>query len=460
MTILRYTTNFRFRQIEFDSPTWQTDEHANWDLLDGLLSASGDRPPFAVATGLVNAFAVDYTPNAGAYATGLVVSFIANITITGPSTVNVDGLGAKALWINGGATEADDIVAGDYVEAVYDGTRFVAIQPIKAAVNSGLVSNGASGSTAPADADDLIVENNDHAGISILTPNAKKGKLNFGRAANGNIASISYDHATDGFTFEINNSDQVMFSSAGIITANGFVGDISGNATSATTAVSAGSASTAAAWTTPRVLSFTGNVTGSASVDGSAAVATALTIPANQITNAMLQSGVALANLGFTPQLAHANLDDWSGITFAADKLYYGNGAGTLGTTDFTAAARTLLDDTTVAAMIATLGFSATYNAADMEADLFGLKIKINQSIATPVASGSAGDVAVTFTNAFPTRCYGVWFTLILPGSALSGTNYATYITGAPSASGFTWGIDDAGTPRTATTCIWIAVGM
>ena len=55
--------------------------------------------------------------------------------------------------------------------------------------------------------------------------------------------------------------------SAGTITAS-----LSGNATTATTAT------TADAWTTARTLSFTGDATGSGSVDGSANVATALTL--------------------------------------------------------------------------------------------------------------------------------------------------------------------------------------
>lgn len=51
-----------------------------------------------------------------------------------------------------------------------------------------------------------------------------------------------------------------------------------------------------------------------------------------------------------------ATLTALAGVTTAADKLVYATGSDTFSTTDITAAARTLLDDTTTAAMLTTLG--------------------------------------------------------------------------------------------------------
>lgn len=51
-----------------------------------------------------------------------------------------------------------------------------------------------------------------------------------------------------------------------------------------------------------------------------------------------------------------ATLTALAGVTVAADKLIYATGADTFSTADLTAAARSVLDDTTSAAMLATLG--------------------------------------------------------------------------------------------------------
>ena len=64
-------------------------------------------------------------PALSAYATGNQFSFLVANTNTGAVTINVDGIGAKAITRTGTtALVAGDMVAGQAVEIIYDGTRF------------------------------------------------------------------------------------------------------------------------------------------------------------------------------------------------------------------------------------------------------------------------------------------------------------------------------------------------
>lgn len=91
---------------------------------------------------------------------------------------------------------------------------------------------------------------------------------------------------------------------------------------------------------------------------GTAAVAT-FTAAARTLV-ACADEGAMRTALSLVPgtnvQAYHANLAAVAGLTFAADKLYYGNGAGTLTSMDFTAAGRALLDDADASAQRTTMG--------------------------------------------------------------------------------------------------------
>ena len=64
-------------------------------------------------------------PALSAYATGNQFSFLVANTNTGAVTINVDGIGSKAITRTGTtALVAGDMVAGQAVEIIYDGTRF------------------------------------------------------------------------------------------------------------------------------------------------------------------------------------------------------------------------------------------------------------------------------------------------------------------------------------------------
>lgn len=85
---------------------------------------------FSVPTvgGTANAITLTFAPEVEAYETDFRATFKPSANNTGPVTLNVDGKGARNLYKLGSgaltALEADDLVAGVYYEAIYDGTQF------------------------------------------------------------------------------------------------------------------------------------------------------------------------------------------------------------------------------------------------------------------------------------------------------------------------------------------------
>jgi hypothetical protein len=76
------------------------------------------------------------SPALTTYVTGAVYYFIAPATNTGAVTLNIDTLGAKNVTRDGTtALVAGDIVSGEMVAVVYDGTRFQLISPVNSFTN-------------------------------------------------------------------------------------------------------------------------------------------------------------------------------------------------------------------------------------------------------------------------------------------------------------------------------------
>ena len=90
-----------------------------------LLERPDRRDEYVVDTGSADAYAVAPAPAYTAYFAGMQVIFKADNTNTGASTLNVNSLGAKTIKKNFNADlVAGDILAGQAVEVVYDGTNF------------------------------------------------------------------------------------------------------------------------------------------------------------------------------------------------------------------------------------------------------------------------------------------------------------------------------------------------
>lgn len=109
------------------SPSTDTDPPTNpiWTV-DQISSGAntGTGAQTVADTGTVNALAVTLTPVPGSYALGL--QFLVQVanTSSGPATVNVNGLGAKAITVAGAALAAGALQSGQLYWLVYDGTSF------------------------------------------------------------------------------------------------------------------------------------------------------------------------------------------------------------------------------------------------------------------------------------------------------------------------------------------------
>lgn len=99
------------------NPIWTVDQ-----ISTGAAAGGGNAT--VTDTGAVNALAVTLTPSPGSYTLGLTFNVKAANTNTGATTINVNGLGAKAITVQGNALAAGDIQSGQIYSLIYDGTQF------------------------------------------------------------------------------------------------------------------------------------------------------------------------------------------------------------------------------------------------------------------------------------------------------------------------------------------------
>ena len=99
-------------------------------LMGGAITVNG---PFNYSAdgGASDTYVVTPSPAITAYATGMMISFLANTGNTGACTVNVNGLGAKAIRKRLNTVLATgDILAGMTCLLIYDGTNFIIMNPV------------------------------------------------------------------------------------------------------------------------------------------------------------------------------------------------------------------------------------------------------------------------------------------------------------------------------------------
>lgn len=128
------TTNIGLSKIDFNTRGWAEEEYANLDVIDGIvgqLMAEGANFGFGLDTSVsANTVTLTLDPVLEAYTTGYVILFRIANAVTGTTTININGLGAKTVKKLGADLVTGDIPANAYVKAIYDGTNFLLIEPM------------------------------------------------------------------------------------------------------------------------------------------------------------------------------------------------------------------------------------------------------------------------------------------------------------------------------------------
>lgn len=119
---------------------------AGFDKLPGEAPLIDNRWTYAADTGSANAYVVTLTDAPAAYVEGLHIAMKVANANTGPSTLNVNGLGNKAIKRNDGSDPAAGVIAAAAIaEFRFDGTNFQIVS-----TNSRDVAAAADSATAAA----------------------------------------------------------------------------------------------------------------------------------------------------------------------------------------------------------------------------------------------------------------------------------------------------------------------
>lgn len=140
-----------------------------------------DTNQYATSSG-TNTYTAALTPAVTSYVTGMHVAIKIGVTNTGSSTISLNGLGAKSIVKNGASLAGGEMVAGQVVMLVYDGTIFNLISPSQAPIGHGQVRFNYVSATSvillPYNGNRLTI-----AGVSQAVPSAGVAGSNSGLSA-------------------------------------------------------------------------------------------------------------------------------------------------------------------------------------------------------------------------------------------------------------------------------------
>ncbi|MBO9597921.1 MAG: hypothetical protein J7559_08915 [Cohnella sp.] len=175
------------------------------------------QPGYAAATGSANAYAIALSPALAAYDAGVCVAVKIPVANTGASTLNVNGLGAKAILDSkGNAMTAGKLKTDSIYTLRYNGTAFIVqgeggeygnagaaqvLNPYTIGSESGIVTgtmtnNGALGTITPGTANKNIPAGYTLGGIvagdvNLVSGNIRSGASIFGVLGNSNVVNTA-----------------------------------------------------------------------------------------------------------------------------------------------------------------------------------------------------------------------------------------------------------------------------
>lgn len=131
------------------NPIWSVDPVVNAQLL----TLYG-----GVDTGSANAYVLTFTAQFSAYADGIIIYWIPANTNTGPSTINVNGLGAVAIVNQDGSVlRPGQIIANNVIGILYKGTGFILLNVNAVGLTPSVNTKNANYTFAISDAYNIVL---------------------------------------------------------------------------------------------------------------------------------------------------------------------------------------------------------------------------------------------------------------------------------------------------------------
>ncbi len=101
-------------------------EKVEQDAFNGHLADYVRQPGYAEATGSANTYVASLNPAPAEYTGGMGIAVKINVTNTGASTINIDGIGAKSILDSkGNAMTAGKLKSGSIYSLKYNGVNFI-----------------------------------------------------------------------------------------------------------------------------------------------------------------------------------------------------------------------------------------------------------------------------------------------------------------------------------------------